>query len=302
MFFALAIIKIYVIIQKAAKKETSFLGEVAVMKKKPARVQSLLPLILSLIAFLAVLAGILYLVFHSVLPGKEPTSSQTESVQILPLNTRDADDFVKTNERISYPGAVAGIDVSAHQQGIDWELVKSDGIDFAIIRAGYRGCSEGGLYEDECFQANIQGALSAGLQVGVYFFSQAVSVEEAVEEAEYTLQLIRDYDVSLPVFFDWEENASGRTGGILLQDVSDFAAAFCMEITSAGFRGGVYFNQTYGYSFRLEELRQYDFWLAEYRDNLSFYYDVDWWQYTHTGNVAGIDLDVDLNLMFPHED
>ena len=220
----------------------------------------------------------------------------------LPINIRSADAFSKTVDGyISYPGARLGIDVSSHQQEIDWQRVKAAGVEFAILRAGFRGYGEGSLIEDERFRDNLIGAKEAGLDVGVYFFSQAVSEQEAVEEAEFVLSLLGGETISLPIFFDWEEigENGSRTAGNVSGLVGDCALAFCRRIEEAGYTAGVYFNQRYGYTImQLEQLRSFTFWLAEYRDAPSFLYDFQVWQYTGEGKVDGIETVVDLDLLF----
>ncbi len=198
--------------------------------------------------------------------------------------------------------AAVGIDVSAYQGDVDWQQAADAGISFAMIRAGYRGYSKGAIFPDACFEQNIQGALDAGLEVGVYFFSQATSVWEAEEEAEYILQAIEGYDVTYPVAFDWESipnTPDARTNGMTPAQVTRFAGAFCDLVAAAGYDPVVYFNQDLGYlSYQLDALDDYTFWLAEYNPLPSFYYDFDLWQYSHRGTVPGIQGSVDLNLDF----
>lgn len=121
-----------------------------------------------------------------------------------PLNEYDTEGFTEQNGFIQYPGAVLGVDVSEHQGDIDWQAVRGAGVEFAILRVGYRGMTEGGLNVDATFEQNYQGAVDAGLQVGVYFFSQAVSEEEAREEANFVLQTLNGRELAYPVVFDWE--------------------------------------------------------------------------------------------------
>lgn len=194
----------------------------------------------------------------------------------------------------------AGIDVSQHQQNIDWQAVADAGIDFAIIRAGYRGYTEGGLFTDPHAVQNIEGALSAGLDVGVYFFSQATSEREAREEADYVLDLIDGYDIRYPVFFDWESTVDvSRTAAVTGEELTAFALAFCERVESMGYAAGVYFNQSYGLRrFDLRALRDYEFWLAEYHDTQSFPYAVQLWQYDCEATLPGIETTVDLNLCY----
>ena len=192
-----------------------------------------------------------------------------------------------------------GIDVSEHQLEIDWAQAAAD-IDFAFIRLGYRGYTEGGLFEDPYFKANIEGAIANGLDVGVYFFSQAVNVQEAIEEAEFVLERIREYDISLPVVFDWEKiEGEARTTGLDTKVLDDCALAFCETIKNAGYEPCVYFNRHLGYyGFDLSKLTDYKFWVAVPGDFPDFYYASDIWQYTFTASIPGISTETDMNLMF----
>ena len=198
--------------------------------------------------------------------------------------------------------ALQGIDVSSHQGEIDWQKVADSGISFAMIRAGYRGYGEEGrLVSDERFHENMRGALDAGLDVGVYFFSQATNVWEAEEEARLLLESIEGYPVSYPVVFDWERirNGNARTDGMVGKSIGLMARTFCNIVEEAGYTPGVYFNQNLGYlSLELGELNHCVFWLAEYDDRPDFYYHTDLWQYSCTGTVSGIETPVDLNLSF----
>lgn len=223
----------------------------------------------------------------------------------VPVNPYDRDAFVLDDRgRLSYAvdgvSARTGVDVSVYQQDIDWQAVAADGVDFAMIRLGYRGYTEGGLMMDERFEQNIQGALDAGLEVGIYFFSQAVTPQEAQAEAAFVLNAIRDYEVTYPVAFDWEPitgDHAARTSGLSGETLTQCALAFCAEIEIAGYTPAVYFNQDLGYlHYDLGELDGQTLWLAEYGSSPDFYYAFHLWQYTHTGQVAGIQGDVDLNL------
>ena len=213
------------------------------------------------------------------------------------------DAFVQVGGFTIYTGEDAashiGVDVSTHQGEIDWPQVAGAGVRFAMIRAGFRGYTGGGIYQDAQFEANIRGALDAGLRVGVYFFSQATTPEEAREEARQTLAWIEPYDVTYPVVFDWEEitHDSARTDGVEPETVTECIKAFCAEVEAAGHRPMVYFNKNQGYDVMdLEQLAGYEFWLAGYSQTPSFQYDFEMWQYSCTGSVPGIQGDVDLNL------
>jgi len=222
----------------------------------------------------------------------------------IPMNTYDPDGFSEENgirryESLGVTG-VPGIDVSAYQPQIDWYAVKEAGIEFAMIRVGYRGYSSGKLDLDDCFLSHIEGALEAGLNVGVYFFSQAISPEEAKEEAEFVLTWIEGYDITYPVVFDWEEvEGTARTDQMNMLMLTSCAEAFCETVEEAGYDAAVYFNQAYGYQqFNLVSLLDYTFWLAEYNKTPTFYYDFQMWQYTNEGTVPGIEGPVDLNIWF----
>ena len=198
--------------------------------------------------------------------------------------------------------AKTGIDVSFYQQDIDWQAVAADGVDFAILRLGYRGYTQGGLNVDTCFEANLQGARQAGLEVGVYFFSQALTEEEAREEARFVLDTLAGRELDYPVFFDWEfitHDSQARSHGMDGETLTRCAAAFCQEIEAGGYVPALYFNRDMGYLFfDLSQLDQYPFWLADYDSVPDFYYRFRLWQYSHTGTVAGIQGNVDLNLDF----
>jgi GH25 family lysozyme M1 (1,4-beta-N-acetylmuramidase) len=197
-----------------------------------------------------------------------------------------------------------GIDVSYYQGEIDWKKVKASGIEFAMIRLGYRGYGEEGkLVEDKMAFRNIEGALDAGLQVGIYFFSQAITVEEALEEAEFVLKRIKVYDITMPVVYDWEYiSEEARTAKMDRRTLTDCYKAFCGRIAEAGYTPMAYFN-TYQsrHLMFLHELEDFPFWLALYSDRMTFPYRFEMWQYTDSGIVPGIEGKVDINLYFTDE-
>lgn len=289
------------------------------LRRHPPRQRSWLdklPLIFSAAAM--VLAAVaLFLVLRgnetpeeTPVPPEEPVTfpfgdQMLTPLEGMPLNPYDRASFsLDEKGRIVYEKdgkkAKTGIDVSIYQGTIDWQAVAADGIDFAILRLGYRGYTEGGLFLDQNFEQNLKGAQDAGLDVGIYFFSQAITSQEAEAEAAYILNAVEGYDIQYPVAFDWEPIAPGsgaRTDGLDNQILTQCAAAFCQKIQEAGLRPAVYFNQSLGYlRYDLRELTNYDLWLAEYDSKPDFYYHFDLWQYSHTGQVAGIEGDVDLDL------
>lgn len=198
-----------------------------------------------------------------------------------------------------------GIDVSAHQRSIDWQQVADAGVQFAMIRIAYRGWgSAGNLWEDNYAQANLQGASEAGLKIGVYIYSQAITVEEAIEEAQFVLTLLDGRALDMPVVFDWEQPSDdeARTQNLDNETLNACAMAFCQVIEEAGYTPMVYFNQRqakYQYDLTMLQKAGYKFWVAMYADALTYAHHVQMWQYTSSGSVPGIDGRVDMDLYFP---
>lgn len=194
-----------------------------------------------------------------------------------------------------------GIDVSEHQKNVDWEQVKASGVDFVMIRLGYRGYTEGRLYMDSYFAQHYRGARDAGLDVGVYFFSQAITPSEARSEARFLLAVLGWRTLEMGIAYDWEfVTGDARTGDIDGQTMTQCAIAFCDTVKAAGHRPWVYFNQYQADNYYdLEALNQYAFWFAKYAEEMDFPLQVDMWQYTGSGSVPGIDVPVDINIYWP---
>lgn len=214
-------------------------------------------------------------------------------------------EYFMPNEQgyMSYTGGLPyslGVDVSSHQKEIDWQQVADAGVQFAIIRAGYRGYTTGSLNEDSYFVQNISGALNAGLQVGVYFYSQATNVREALEEAQYTLALIQGYPITFPVVFDWEmPSSTARTAETTDETIVACAIAYCETVKAAGYTPMFYASPTKAYRLELEYLSDYAFWLAHYTKDMapsSYTNHFDMWQYTSSGSVPGIEGRVDVDI------
>lgn len=201
--------------------------------------------------------------------------------------------------------SILGIDVSRYQGEIDWQQVKQAGVEFVMIRLGFRGYGSAGLLnEDPLAQANYEGAKQAGLKVGGYFFSQAISTEEAIEEAEYAMQIAEGWELDMPLVYDWECLAEDyRTVGVDARGLTDYTKAFCDTVEQAGYDSMIYFNPSQSHKqMFLEELVDYGFWLAMYTDQMDYPYKVDMWQYTNEGSVPGISGNVDINLFFPYDE
>ncbi len=193
-----------------------------------------------------------------------------------------------------------GIDVSKWQGEIDWDRVRDAGVEYAIIRCGYRGSVTGALVEDPRFQQNVKGALAAGVKVGIYFFTQAVNEVEAVEEASMVVSLIRDYDITYPVFIDTEgAGGHGRADGLDVETRTMVCDAFCRTVENAGYEGGVYASRNW-YNNRVDaaSLEKYVIWLAEYRSAPIYQGYYQMWQYTSQGSIDGIAGNVDLDVSY----
>lgn len=212
----------------------------------------------------------------------------------------DADKSEITGMQEGNPNAKMGIDVSKWNKEIDWDKVKNAGVEFAIIRVGYRGATTGALVEDPYFEANIKGAIRAGIPVGVYFFTQALDVVEAVEEASMVMALCRDYKITYPVFIDVEGlGGSGRADGLDVETRTAVSRAFCATIESEGYRAGVYSSRNWlNQMLDMDQLQDYVVWLAEYRDVPIYQGYYHMWQYTSNGSVDGIEGRVDFNLSY----
>lgn len=195
-----------------------------------------------------------------------------------------------------------GVDVSHHQGKIDWEKVKEDGYEFAIIRIGYRGYgTEGTLNLDNRFHENIKDAQRAGLDVGVYFFAQAINEEEALEEAEFVLKHLKGYELELPVAYDPESILydEARTDDVTGEQFTKNAKVFCKRIRKAGYETMIYSNMLWeAYELDLKKLSDYPIWYADYEPLPQTPYDFVMWQYTSSGTVDGIKGRVDLNIQF----
>lgn len=233
-----------------------------------------------------------------------------EPLEGVPLNTLDWENLeLGEDNRYTYyengeAASKTGIDVSYHQGDIDWERVAADGIDFAMIRIGYRGYEKGIMHRDELSESYISGAQAAGIDIGVYFYSQAVSEAEAREEAVYVCELIKDSEIKYPVVFDWElpDDSEARTLGTTTETLNKCAAAFCQEITDRGYTAMLYSNLKMALTkYDMQTLSAYDFWYVEYKDGHnppSYPYELQMWQYASDGRVDGIDGYVDMNISF----
>ena len=271
-------------------------------------------LIVLLVSISIILSGCAFIVPDE--PGSSPYATDING-DFVPVHD-DVDEnmldpklfYSDENGRMRYADEsrafLTGIDVSVFQGNINWEEVAADGIDFVILRIGYRGYGTKGIMGiDDNFYKNYDGAVNAGLKVGAYFYSQATNAEEAREEARYVLSALGDRELQMPVVYDWEyvDNAEARTANMTSEQITECAVNFCNEIELSGRDVMIYFNREIGYfEYDLACISGYDFWLAEYSEYPTFIYKFNMWQYTDCGTVNGIGSRVDLNIYFPPEE
>lgn len=239
--------------------------------------------------------------------GKEESREPVKRAEILQMAVNQ-EYFRFDGPYVSYEDSqggitsAAGIDVSAHQENVDWSSVKNAGIQFAMLRLGYRGYGNGALMQDEDFAVHLKEAADAGLEVGVYFYSQALTAEEAKEEAQFVLKHLNGKALSYPVAYDFEipEDPSARTADISETQIFENAAAFCQVIQEAGYAPMLYANHlTYPIYTQQELLDEIPIWYCEYGTQYPGAGEFAMWQYTDTGEISGIASSyVDLNVVF----
>ncbi len=208
------------------------------------------------------------------------------------------DDTENTSFAENSDGVEVGIDVSAWQKEIDWEKVKASGVEFVIIRCGYRGAKTGALVEDSYFYKNLMGAKEAGVKVGVYFFTQAITETEAVEEASMVLALLGDTETEYPIFID-TENTNGRADSLDKGTRTEVCDAFCKTIEKSGRKAGIYASRNW-FNTKLNDDKLSDHlrWVAEYASTTAYAKRYEMWQYTSSGKVDGINGRVDLDISY----
>lgn len=242
---------------------------------------------------------------HIVVVGNDSNYEFFDINDSLKKNYYDLDKFIEdeTTKEITYSElsddivSYKGIDVSSFNGKIDWKKVKSSGVDFAYIRVGYRGNTEGGISLDGTFTNNIKGAQAAGIDVGVYFYTQAINEEEAREEAKFVIDAVKDYKIQYPIAFDLEEYKGGRADGLSVEEYTGISKAFLEEIEKSGYKGMLYGNlRTFFLMADISEFEDYEKWFAYYANPVYYPYDYAIWQYRSDGKVDGIKGDVDMNI------
>lgn len=223
-------------------------------------------------------------------------------VNKLDNNNFSADSNLKYYNENGKAASSEGIDISSYSGNIDWKKVKESGIDFAMIRVGGRGYGEKGeMYTDERALEYINGAKAEGIKVGAYFFSQAVSTEEAIEEADYVKSVLGDIKLDYPVAYDWEiiKDDDARTDSVSASQATECARAFCDRVKELGYTPILYSpSRELYFKYDLSRLADIDIWYCEYANVPTFYYEFSMWQYSATGTIDGIEGAVDLNICF----
>lgn len=230
-----------------------------------------------------------------------PIINSIKKHTLMAENFKKSEDGEITYEQGDTVLSYKGIDVSKYQETIDWQAVKADGVEYAFIRLGLRGYGSGKIVLDEYYDENMRGANEAGVSAGVYFFTQAITVEEAIEEAQFVVENLQEYDVTCPVVFDVEmiTGNDGRANSITKEERTDIVIAFCEEIKRAGYTPMIYGNvKCFTKMLDITKIEAYEKWYAFYDDYMYFPYEVSIWQYTEKGTVDGIKGDVDLNISF----
>ena len=255
-----------------------------------------------LLAAVAAIALVLVVfVVAGVLSRSNETTDSADSYQ-QQTSHFDPSNLSQQDGRYAYTvdGTVlsrTGVDVSQHQGTIDWQSVADDGIEFAYVRVGYRGVDEGSVHLDSTYEQNLEGARSAGLDVGVYFFSQATSADEAIEEAVFVLEQLDGADLDAPVVFDLEtNNTSDRTYGMTREEYTAVANTFCERVEAAGYETIIYGNQTDISRYNLSDLGGRLLWFASYDGAPPMRYAFAYWQYSDSARIDGISTPVDIDL------
>lgn len=242
------------------------------------------------------------------MPDQEPENQPPEEPEnpTIPPDRNPYDQYDFQFDRHNYLRlqnlpSMAGVDVSAHQGAIDWKLVAGSGIEFAMVRLGYRGYGSGKLQVDDYVEENLRGAKKAGLKVGAYFFSQALTIQECEDEINFMLNILGDFQLDMPIVLDWEIPAEdARTANMDARTLTDIQLFFVETMRMKGYTPMVYFNWHQSENlYYLSELEQAPFWLALYRYRMTYPWKVEMWQYTSTGRVPGIQGNVDLNVYMP---
>lgn len=254
----------------------------------------------AIIALVVLVIALVAVAINSALfPRETESANPTTSAYNWDYLHKEDGRFVYTVE--GKPQSRTGVDVSEHQGYINWNAVRNDGVTFAFIRVGTRGLTSGKLAQDDYFEYNVEAAALAGVKVGAYFYSQAMTEDEAREEADFVIERLRDCDITYPVAYDHERisGMTGRADDLTPEQMTKNAEAFCTRIQEAGYTPMIYGSMKDLLRYNLTDLAKFNIWLAQYDVNsptFNQYFSI--WQYTNKGAVAGIDGNVDLNIQF----
>ena len=237
------------------------------------------------------------------------SDGSSEWVQINPYwekNNYDFTNLVSNNGKLKYYSdgkkiSYLGVDISRYQKEVDFASLKAEGVEYVMIRLGARGYKTGALQLDEYFTQNLQGAKDAGLDIGIYFYSQAVSTAEAQEEAALVIDNLKDQKITYPIAFDMEfvENDTSRVETLSRDERTAISLAFLSKIQEAGYIPMLYGNTEWLVKrIDLSKLKDYSIWLAEEADIPKYPYTYEMWQYTKQGSISGIEGFADMNISF----
>lgn len=230
-----------------------------------------------------------------------PVSNTLKKHALLGQNFKMLESGEITYEENGVVTSHKGIDVSKYQEIIDWQAVSEDGVEYAFIRLGIRGYSSGEIVIDDYYQRNMENASKAGVKTGVYFFTQAITIDEAIEEAEFVIENLKGYQVDYPVVYDVEmiTNGNGRANSLTKEERTAITLAFCEKIKEAGYTPMIYGNvKCFTKMLDMNVLEEYEKWYAFYDSYMYFPYQVSIWQYSDKGTVKGIKGKVDLNISY----
>lgn len=234
---------------------------------------------------------------HQKMAGEDNVSDKIDYTAIQKIDDRYY--YEDRNYRSSF-----GIDISEFQENIDWQKVKDAGVEFVFLRIGRRGATTGLLYDDTEFETHYEGARKAGLKIGVYFFSQACSIKEAQEEADFVISRLKGKKIDFPVAYDLEEvyltDETPRISELTREEHTANALAFCRRLNKKHYDAMIYTYQYWAETYYdMEQISAYPIWYAVYdTDEPKLEYPISIWQYSKTGMIDGISVPIDLNIMF----
>lgn len=243
------------------------------------------------------LIGVILIIFKVSYSSRYDNDHDFDEIQRYLRKIERKDKFIYNDSQVKeVKKTVKGIDVSSFQGDIDWEKVKNSGIDFVMIRCGFRSLSSEVIMEDSKFHYNIKEANRLNIPVGIYFYSTAINEVEVIEEASFVLNLIKNYKVTYPVVYDFESFNQNRVKDVSYQQINDNAIKFLDYLEKHGYKGMLYSNlRDLSNYWELDRFKKYKFWYAQYIDEATYQGDYDMWQYADNGRIDGIVGKVDLN-------